>query len=356
MVDLHYLETSARTGIARYSTELADGLERIGEPVHRFPIHPKEVKVFGRTTGGYASVALQSWWRPLRKRDVLHSTHLYAAHPRADVVTVHDVIPEKDAHQHSMKGLDQRYFRYLFRRVEGRRRRKAHYITPTEWVKRTFLEVHPEVDPERVHVTYEGIAPSFRPLEEGEAPHAAFGPETFNVFFVGDLAPRKRLDWLLQAAADVDDPALRVFHVGRPFERRAAWAEQHQRELAQARRLGNRLVALGHVPQDELELAYRSADLLVSPSTDEGFGFPPLEAMRSGTPAAVTDIPVFREVLRGHATFFKGPEELADVLRAAMRNGKPRAAERARAHAFVRDTYTWDGAARRTRDVYRLVG
>lgn len=352
MVDLHCLDLSGQTGIARYTVELALALERLGEPVRRLAIPRREVRVAGLRVGGHLSVALQNLWTPLRTRDVLHSTHFYAAHPRADVVTVHDCFPEQYADLHGMQGLELRWFRHVYRSVE---RRKVQYITPTQTVKQTFLSLHAEVDAERVHVTFEGVGGAFRPLAEGEAPHPAFPADTFNILCVADPHPRKRIDWLYEAAHRAEDPRLRVVHVGSEGIDRPAWVAQREREREWARKLGDRLVRLGRLPDAGLAHAYRSADLVVVPSLDEGFGFPPLEALRSGTPVAVTDKPVFHEVLGGQATYFEGPDDLAGVLERATAKGSPTPGERAANHAFVRDTYTWERTAKLTRDVYAHV-
>ncbi len=53
---------------------------------------------------------------------------------------------------------------------------------------------------------------------------------------------------------------------------------------------------LSFVERDRLISLYQKASALVFPSIDEGFGIPPLEAMSCGTPAIVSDIPVFREI------------------------------------------------------------
>lgn len=53
----------------------------------------------------------------------------------------------------------------------------------------------------------------------------------------------------------------------------------------------------------ELKSLYVNSYALIYPSTDEGFGIPPIEAMASGTAVIVNDIPVFREVLGESAIY-----------------------------------------------------
>ena len=52
----------------------------------------------------------------------------------------------------------------------------------------------------------------------------------------------------------------------------------------------------GFISDEQLLMHLSEASLLVQPSLYEGFGFPPLEAMVLGTPALVSDIPVFKEI------------------------------------------------------------
>lgn len=69
--------------------------------------------------------------------------------------------------------------------------------------------------------------------------------------------------------------------------------------------------------KDEIEMneLYNACDILVSPSLDEGFGYPVVEGLKSGIPLAVSDIPVHREVLNKYGLYFE-PRSGKDAAKA----------------------------------------
>ncbi len=92
---------------------------------------------------------------------------------------------------------------------------------------------------------------------------------------------------------------------------------------------------------------YVRATALVMPSRLEGFGFPPLEAALAGTPAIVTDLPVFRETLGDDgAVFVPAGDEAALAAAIAAVDDRTVAPARARARAL-----TWARAAAGLREV-----
>src|SRR5262249_53337627 len=104
----------------------------------------------------------------------------------------------------------------------------------------------------------------------------------------------------------------------------------------------------GYVDKAELAELYRGAEALLLPSRYEGFGFPVLEAMASGTPVVASDEPAMREVA-GDAAVFAGPDGFGAAVAPALADRDRLAAaglERAKA-------FSWDAAARATVDVYR---
>ena len=68
----------------------------------------------------------------------------------------------------------------------------------------------------------------------------------------------------------------------------------------------DRIIFLRGASNDTVFRTLAEAKLLVSPSEYEGLGLPPMEAMFLGTPAVISDIPVYQEVYgQSPAIFFK---------------------------------------------------
>jgi glycosyltransferase involved in cell wall biosynthesis len=79
---------------------------------------------------------------------------------------------------------------------------------------------------------------------------------------------------------------------------------------------GTRLIWIERPSDAELRQLYRSCSCLLAASEGEGFGLPLIEAARHDLPILARDIPVFREVAGGHASYFDGTG--AETLHAAL--------------------------------------
>jgi glycosyltransferase involved in cell wall biosynthesis len=113
---------------------------------------------------------------------------------------------------------------------------------------------------------------------------------------------------------------------------------------------------LGFVPDQTLAVLYRLASVFVFPSLYEGFGFPPLEAMASGTPVVTSNVSSLPEVVGDAALLIDpyDPAAIADGIRQVLTTPALRAQlvgrgfERARA-------YSWEDSVRRIRQIYGAV-
>jgi glycosyltransferase involved in cell wall biosynthesis len=129
--------------------------------------------------------------------------------------------------------------------------------------------------------------------------------KTETIVFIGNIKKHKGLDCLLDAFRFAKKECLphKLIILGE----RNNFRTSDNAVLQKIELLGGESVMFTGFVSDEQLMEYVSqASLLVQPSLYEGFGLPPLEAMALGTPALVTDIPVFKEIYTGYpVTFFR---------------------------------------------------
>lgn len=148
------------------------------------------------------------------------------------------------------------------------------------------------------------------PLSRPEAGVRMGWPDRTVVLAVGGVEPRKGARTLLSAFATArgrlgPKPLLAIAGGETLFDYsdyRRGFAEDAER-LGLSVHEGARpapgadVAILGTIDDPDMPALYRAADVLAFPSTREGFGLVVLEALASGLPAVVSDLPVFREFL-----------------------------------------------------------
>jgi glycosyltransferase involved in cell wall biosynthesis len=113
---------------------------------------------------------------------------------------------------------------------------------------------------------------------------------------------------------------------------------------------------LGFVPDEDLPLAYRAADLSVVPTVAlEGFGLVAVESLAAGTPPLVTPVGGLPEVVRAlsKALVCAGatPAHLSERLVAAL-TGAVDLPSASACQAYARQHFDWPVIAAQVRDVY----
>ena len=282
--------------------------------------------------------------------DVFHETNHAAPRTRLPLVlTVHDLCcllyPETQEPGRA---------RFFARALRERTRGAAQVIVPTAAIARQVVSLL-GVEPARVRAIPHGVDPALLaaldlPLERPAALAAAGVPAGY-LLFVGALEPRKGLPVLLDAYDHLPAVIARAFPlvlVG-PAER----IDAPLRRRLDAARAG-KVVVLGYTPPSVVAALYRGAVALCLPSIYEGFGFPLLEAMASGTPCATTDDPSLVEVAGGAA--LHAPRGDAGALGGLLQRLCEDQGLRARLAAVGRERargFTWSESARAHLAAYR---
>lgn len=273
--------------------------------------------------------------------------------PARTVITCHDIdaFDQHAATSGNAAGLPA----FLVARLAAGLARAAKVVCPSQATARALVE-RQLVASDRVAVVYNGVdLPETPPTAIESLTTRWLGPigGFTDLLNVGSTVPRKRIDRLLDvfAAVLVRWPSARLVRVGGPLT---------PPQRAHAERLGvsHRVVELPPIDRETLAAVYRRAALLISTSEREGFGLPVAEALAAGTPVVATDMPVFREVGRGAATYVAlddtpgWAEAMTRLLQEAA--GQPDAWRDRQSRARTRGAeFSWRRYAREMADIYR---
>ncbi len=200
---------------------------------------------------------------------------------------------------------------------------------------------------ERVHMLRNGVDLAlFRPPADRTGARQALGLTRPTLLAVGHLIVRKQHCLMIEALAEV--PGVDLLIVGEGPERRAI------ETLARQRRVDDRVRLLGQLPQERLPEIFGAADLLLIPSTHEGWPNVLLESMACGTPVVASGFD-------GVADIVAAPEAgriLADAepgtLAAAIRDSLAAPAARADTRRYA-EQFDWHSTTQGQIELFRAI-
>lgn len=288
----------------------------------------------------------------LRPVDVLHVQ--YTAPPFAPcpvVATIHDL-----SFEHLPDTFKRRSRAQLRLTVRRTARRAAQIITISEHSKRDIVETY-GVAPERVTVTHLAASSHFRPVEderELRRVRQRYGIEGDYILAVGSVQPRKNLARLVRAYSDLRRSRAQAKLPRLVVVGKLAWLYEETLRAVDECGVREDVTFTGYVPEVDLPALYSGALCFAYPSFFEGFGLPPLEAMRCGTPVLVGDRTSLPEVV-GDAGLLVDPFD-ANAISAAL----ARLIDDAELRQDLRERgltraarFDWRETARRTLEVYQ---
>lgn len=294
---------------------------------------------------GHRALAV-AWERGIgpapRAADLIHAPTLLMPPRRRTpiVVTIHDAVPWTHPETLTARGVA------FHLRMGARAATQAErIIVPSQAAAEALTKVLDLGD--RVRVVPLGMSTTVTLPPDARARRRTLGlPERYLVT-VATLEPRKGLDVLLDALADV--PEIALVAVGPD-----GWGGVDVKTAAHERGLTERVIHLGHVSDANLAVVISGALALVQPSREEGFGLPVLEAMALGTPTVISSAPALVELAGGAAivTPIGDPAALAAALTAITADAE-RGEQLADAGHERAAGFTWSRAATATWTVYR---
>lgn len=351
-------------GPATYVLELARALCELRAPGVSFTVLTDAPERFEGLDVALVSLPLSSswgqpWWdnvavpRALRtdRFDVYHGTKhalplVGLPSGVAPVVTLHDLAVYAEPETFAWP---QRLQLHLHLRHAARTARRIICVS-----EHAAADVRSRlgVAAERISVVPHGVSDTFRPVHDDERRtriRQSLGVEdgAHLVAYVGTIQPRKRIDVAIDAVGRLVNAGVPVTLVvaGRCRPGYApAWLSSPPEHVR----------VLGPVETPTLVETLGAADVMVSPSSYEGFGFTFAEAMACGTPVVGVGVTSVPEVVRDGGLLASRADaaEIAQLIRRLLDDRELREATRVAALRRAAEL-TWERAARASLEVYR---
>lgn len=269
------------------------------------------------------------------------------------VVSIHDL-----SFEHLPQTFNRRSRTQLRLTVRHSARRAARILSLSEYTRRDIIESY-GIEPGRVSTIPLAAPEHFAPVTDNRELQRVrhnYGIDGDYILSVGSIQPRKNLARLIKAYAILRgsfsaDKLPKLVLVGK-----CAWLYDETLRTLDEAGVKDTVILTGYVPQADLPALYSGALCFVYPSYFEGFGLPPLEAMRCGTPVIVGDRTSLPEVV-GSAGLTINPfdvDAIATAIRRLMNDPELRrdlsVKGQERAGAF-----SWRDTARKTLAIYQEV-
>ncbi|MCK4249767.1 MAG: glycosyltransferase family 4 protein [Candidatus Omnitrophica bacterium] len=296
----------------------------------------------------------------LRDLDVYHSSS-YDILPQGKVkkvITVHDLIP-KISQTTTQNWHPNQVIKEFDRLIKTVLAEADKIIVTSNNTKKDLLEYY-SYDPEKIAVIPMGVDRLFKPaaVEQKDILYKDLKlryniPASF-LLYIGTIEPRKNIKCLIKAynlLKQDKDTVPRLVICGMK-----GWMYEDVFNLVKNFNLEQDIIFTGYVPDEDIKIFYKLAQVFIYPSLYEGFGLPLLEAMASGTPVVTTASGALAEVAGPAARLADTtrPEPLAKCISRVLEDS-PLAQELIKKGLLRAKEFTWEKTADKTLAVYEQV-
>jgi glycosyltransferase involved in cell wall biosynthesis len=286
-----------------------------------------------------------TWFAP--EADVHHFTNFVIPPvPKSvrAVVSIHDA-----SYLRFPETLEPKNLAYLRKHIDATVRRADLILTISETIAEELCEAY-ALPADRVRATLLGPPPSLAPIEDGEAAALLkpLGLDRPFLLHVGTLEPRKNHAFLFEVFNRLESFDGDLVLCGME-----GWHVEPILKALENSPERDRIRRLNYVSDTQLTALYRRAEALLFPSLYEGFGLPPIEAMRQGCPVISSNGGSLPEVVgQGGMVLPLETEAWVAAVEALLSDSARRAAQveagRTRAAEF-----SWERCADETWAAYR---
>lgn len=317
------------TGIGRYTHELVKELIKINDKNNfnnsitlffndpeysKYKPQSPNVKKILVNAKHYSFAEQTRFLRILLKEelDIMYFPHFNIPifYRRPYIVTIHDLtLSFFPGHK-----MTKFYHRIAYHIAIKNAVKKAKCIIAVSKNTKKDLVKHLKVPSEKIKVVYNGISDKFKIIKNTSCLSPTL--KKYNItkkflLYTGVWRNHKNLPRLIEAFKIIKNKfnlPLQLVITGKPDP-----SYPEVKSSAYNSNVKNDIIFTGLISEKELINLYNAADIYVFPSLYEGFGFPPLEAMKCGTPVATSFASSIPEICGEENAVFFDPYDVKDM-------------------------------------------
>ena len=322
------LFSSTFTGIGRYTHELVDHYIKLNNKLdkpHQLVLffNKPEFKKFKEVENvkkvlvdakHYSFAEQTKFLFKLNKEklDIVHFPHFNVPifYRRPYVVTIHDLTLNFFPGQKMTKF----YHRLAYNlTIKNATKRAKKIIAISKNTKKDLIEIL-DIDPKKIEIVYNGIDERFKLIQDASIFKKTLKKYKISkqfLLYTGVWRNHKNLPRLLKA--------FKILKEEKNLDLQLVITGKEDPHYPEVKKTVNKLnitediVFPGLVDDEELIHLYNAAFIFVFPSLYEGFGLPPLESMRCGTPVVASNISSIPEVCGEENAIYFDPYKASDI-------------------------------------------
>ena len=245
------------------------------------------------------------------------------------------------------------FFMWHLSRIEKEASKKATLVvTVSRYSAQKIVQLY-DIDEKKIRIVPNGVdLQKFKPTEDCDKVKDMIGGNCEHIIlFVGNLIPRKGLHFLIEAAKEVlnENKETKFVIVGDGPLR------NHLITYSKEMGVSGNFIFLGHVDDNALPSLYTCADIVASPSIQEGQGISLLEAQATAKPVVAFNVGGINEVVTNKETgLLIKPDsyELARAILCLLSNKSLREKMGLSGREFVSKNFAWEICARKMFKIY----
>ncbi len=232
------------------------------------------------------------------------------------IITIHDVIPLRLPIYRTSPRM-----RAYLQLVSRAAHKAALIITVSQHARHDIMDAL-HLPAERIRVIYEAAGEEYRPVTDPATlakARARYGLGERYIFYLGGLELRKNVLPLVRAFAHLyqklNDPDLQLLIAGNPDKKSGPLFPDPRPVAANLGMTGQ--IIYRYIEEEDKPALYSGASVFVFPSSYEGFGLDPLEAMSCGAPVVCSNRTSLPEVV-GDAAITFDPDNTGQLVAAML--------------------------------------